>query len=180
MSGSGGTRTVRCTAAFIGGVLLAGGLAACAYEDGVGPQPTSAKRTHRPAPTIPAKDQDVLGVEARNYAELAQRLAEPPGSALLADAGPADGPGVGFSKAATVLTAGPHTVSAACVGASQAQIVLSQEGAGTEPLSLVFDCSGVQTQVVQLQRGYVSAHLTRQDPTGAWTGAVAGIKITVP
>lgn len=181
MSGPGGTQTVRCTAALLAGLLLACGLAACAYEDkGNDPQPASTGRIHRPAPTVPVKDPNVLGVEGRNYAELHQRLAKAPGSVLLADAGPADGPGVGFSKAATVLTAGPHTVSAACVGASHAQIFLSQNGGGTEPISLDLDCSGIHTQVVQLQKGYVSAQLTRGDPTGAWTGAVAGIKITVP
>ena len=96
-----------------------------------------------------------------------------------ADAGPADGPGVGFTKAATVTTAGPHTVTAACVGIPHAQIYLSQNSpAGTEHTVFEVDCSRTQSQVVQLQKGYVSAQLTRPDPTGAWTGAVAGIKVT--
>lgn len=99
---------------------------------------------------------------------------------LLADSGPADGPGVGFSKAATVLAAGPHTVTTACVGIPDAQMFLSQDTkGGTEHVVFDVDCAGAQSQVVQLNQGYVSAHLTRHDPTGAWTGAVAGIKITV-
>lgn len=41
------------------------------------------------------------------------------------------------------------------------------------------DCSETRTQVVQLQKGYVGAQLVgRRDPSRAWTGAVAGIKIT--
>jgi hypothetical protein len=98
---------------------------------------------------------------------------------VLSDAGPADGPGVGFTKAATVTAAGPHTVTAACVGIPHAQIYLSQNlPAGTEHTVFEVDCSRTQSQVVQLQKGYVSAQLIRPDPTGAWTGAVAGIKVT--
>lgn len=180
MSGSGGTKAVRCAAALIAGILLAGGLAACAYEDDSDPQPAAAVQSHRSAPSsLPAKDPGVLGVEASNYAELHKRLAKAPGSVLLADAGPADGPGVGFSKATTVMAAGPHTVTAACVGIPHAQIFLTQDGSGAQPLSLDFDCSGVLSKVVVLQKGYVGAQLIRPDPTGAWTGAVAGIKVTV-
>lgn len=178
MSGPGGTKTVHCAAALVVGSLLAVGLGACAYEDIGDPQPAAAQ-TRKPAPTMPAKDPGVLGVEARNYAELHQRLAGAPGSVLLADAGPADGPGVGFRKAATLKTAGPHTVTLTCVGGSQAQIFLSQDtGSGTEHMAFKVDCTETQTRVVQLQKGYISAQLTRSDPAGDWTGAVAGIKIT--
>jgi len=177
MSGPGETKTVRRAAALVIGTLLAGGMAACAYEDDEDPQQTAAGQSHRAAPTIPTKDPGVLGVEASNYSELHKRLANATGSVLLADAGPADGPGAGFSKAATVMTTGPFTVTATCVGTSGTQIFLSQGEA--EPVSLEVDCSGVLSKVVQLQKGYVGAQLTRQDPTGAWTGAVAGIKITV-
>jgi hypothetical protein len=161
-------------------MLLAGGVAACAYEGGGDPQPTTAQQSNRPAPSLPAQGSDVLSAEARNYAELEKRLAAAPGSLLLADAGPADGPKAGFSKTATVTTAGPHTVTAACVGTPHAQIFLSQNTkGGTEQMVFEVDCSGAQTQVVQLRKGYVSAQVIRHDPTGAWTGAVAGIKITV-
>lgn len=161
------------------GILLAGGVAACAYEGSGDAQPTAAGQSRRPAPSVPSKGPDILAAEARNYAELEKRLSGAPGSVLLADSGPADGPGVGFSKAATVMTAGPHTVTAACVGTPHAQLSLSQDTMGAEPMMFDVDCSGAQSQVVQLQKGYVSAHLTRHDPTGAWTGAVAGIRITV-
>lgn len=177
MSGLGGTKTVRRAAALIIGTLLADGMAACAYEDDRDPQPTTAVQSHRAAPTVPAKDPGVLGVEASNYSILHKRLANATGPVLLDDAGPADGPGVGFSKAATVVTTGPYTVTATCVGTPATQIFLSQDG--VEPVSLEVDCSGVLSKVVQLQKGYVGAQLTRPDPTGAWTGAVAGIKITV-
>lgn len=181
MLGPGGTTTVRCTATLIVVTLLAGGLGACAFEADGNPRPNSAEQRHRSASAVPAEDPDVPGVEARNYAELHQRLAKTAGTVLLDDSGPADGPGAGFDKVATVMTAGPHTVTAACVGIPHAQIYLAQDTkAGTGHMVFEVDCSGAQTQIVQLQKGYVSAQLTRRDPTGAWTGAVAGIKITAP
>lgn len=178
MLGSGGTRTVRCAATFIVGVLFAGGLASCAYESDGDPRPTAAGESQRPAPSVPTKEPEIRDVEAGNYGELHRRLAAARGSLILADAGPADGPGVGFSKAATVMTAGPYTVTAACIGTPSTQIFLSQGGA--EPLSLDVNCSGVLSKVVVLQKGPLGAQLTRHDPTGAWRGAVAGIKITAP
>lgn len=162
------------------GMMLAGSVAACAYGGSGDPLPTAAGQSHRPAPSVPSKGPEILSTETRNYAELERRLSAALGSVVLADAGPADGPGVGFRKAATVMTAGPHTVTAACVGARHAQISLSQETkGGTEHMVFEVDCSEARSQVVQLQKGYVSARLTRHDPTGAWTGAVAGIRITV-
>jgi hypothetical protein len=178
MSGPGEAKTVRNFAVLIVGTLLACGMAACAYEDDGDPKPAAAGQSHGAAPAVPTKDPGVLGAEASNYAELHRRLADTTGSVLLTDAGPADGPGVGFRKAAMVKTAGPYTVTATCVGTRGAQIFVSQDGA--EPVSLDVDCSGVLSKVVVLQRGYVGTQLTRHDPTGAWTGAVAGIKITAP
>ena len=181
MFGSGGTKTVRCAAALIVGVLVTGGLGACAFEADRDQQPPAAAQSQQSASAVPEEDAGVLGAEARNYAELQQRLAVAAGSVLLDDAGPADGPAAGFNKVGTVPTGGPHTVTAACVGIPHAQIYLSQDTeAGTEHVVFEVECSGAQTQIVQLQKGYVSAQVTRHDPTGAWTGAVAGIKITVP
>ena len=76
---------------------------------------------------------------------------------------------------------GPHTVTAACIGVSHAQIYLSQPvPGGTERKLVDVECTGVQTQTVQLHEGYVGAQLMHPGPNGPWTGAVAGIKITVP
>lgn len=181
MFGSGGTKTVRCASALIVGVLLTGGLGACAVVTDRERQAPAAGQSQQSAPTVPAEDPGVLGAEARNYAELHDRLAAATGSVLLDDSGPADGPAAGFNKVGTVLMDGPHTVTAACVGIPHAQIHLSQDTkAGTEHVVFEVDCSGAQTQTVQLQKGYVSAQVTRHDPTGAWTGAVAGIKVTLP
>ena len=162
------------------GVLAAAVLAGCAYEGEGDPLP-AASASVRPAAALPSKGPDLLAVEAENYAELEQRLAGAAKPVLLAVSGPADGPGVGFSKSATVTAAGPHTVTVACVGASQALVSLSQEiVGGSERTDFELDCKGTQSQVIQLKEGSVGAHLIRLHPDGgAWTGAVAGIEITV-
>jgi hypothetical protein len=181
MFGSGGTRTVHGVATLIISTLLAGSLAGCAYEDQGDPLPTTAGASARPVHTIPPKDPAVMAVEARNYAELGQRLSKVPGKVLLTDSGPADGPSIGFQKAATVKTAGPYAVTLACVGIPHAQIFLTQRiVGGVDDKNFEIDCSAIQTRAVQLQEGYVGIHLIRHDYNGAWTGAVAGIKITAP
>ena len=178
MSRPGATRRVRGLVALFG-MLSAGFLAGCAYEGEGDPLP-AASASVRPAATLPSKGPNLLAVEAENYAELDRRLAGATGLALLAVSGPADGPGVGFSKSVTVTTAGPHTVTVACVGAPRALISLAQQiVGGIKRTDLQLDCEA-QSQVVQLEEGSVGAHLVRLHPNGgAWTGAVAGLKITV-
>ena len=180
MSHFGGTPSIRVAAA-IGGTLLAGSvLAACTYEDGGDPQATAAPSV-RPARTIPAVAPDVLARQGRNTAELDRLLGGGPGTVLLTDSGPADGPSVGFQKSATVKTAGPYLVTAACVGLSGVQLHLSQPVVGgTEDHAIDVDCSASSTSVVQLREGFVGVGLTRASPTGPWTGAVAGVRITGP
>lgn len=182
MPSSGGTRSVRCARSFIVGIVVAASVAACAYEDDGAPRPTAAGNSISvpPAPTLPTQDPGILAVEKRNYTELDRRLATAPGALLLADSGPANGPGTGFTKAATVKTPGPHTVTAACIGVSHAQIYLTQPvPGGSEHKVVDVECTGVQTQTVQLHEGYVGAQLMHPGSNGAWTGAVAGIRITV-
>jgi hypothetical protein len=159
-------------------LLLASVVSACTYEGDVDARPAAAQTSSRPEPSLPTKDRELLSTERSNYAELTKRLARAPGSVLLDDSGPADGPGVGFQKTATVKTAGAHTVTASCVGTETAQIILYQEAGHGSELSLELDCSQVLSQAVKLQKGYVGAQLTRSDPSGPWTGAVAGIRIT--
>ena len=159
------------------GMLAAAVLAGCAYEGEGDPTPTEAKSSVRPAAVLPSKGADLLAVETRNYAELEQRLAGAAKPVLVAVSGPADGPGVGFSTTKSVTTAGPHTVTAACVGLPGVQIYLTNQD-GTEGTTIELDCSGTHTQVLQLHEGFVGVHLVRYSD-GAWTGGVAGIEITV-
>ncbi|MGO4856886.1 hypothetical protein AB4074_06195 [Arthrobacter sp. 2MCAF14] len=159
------------------GLLLSGGLAACTYEDVGDPVQTAAEQSSRPEPSVPTKGPEILDAERRNYAELGKRLGAAEGSVLLEDSGPADGPGVGFSKTVKVATAGRYTVTAACVGIPNAQMFITPLGS-KQLRSLDLDCSGVSSEIVELPEGYVVASLMRHDPNGPWTGAVAGVRIT--
>ncbi|MCX2747246.1 hypothetical protein OOZ51_05375 [Arthrobacter sp. MI7-26] len=110
-------------------MLLAIVLAACTYEDAGNPtQTASAEHSSHPAPAAPTKSPEILGAETRNFAELKNRLATAQGVVILDDSGPADGPGVGFSKTVKVQTAGRYTVTVACVGIPAAHVFLSAQG----------------------------------------------------
>jgi hypothetical protein len=122
----------------------------------------------------------MLAVEATNYAELEWLLGTAPGTIVFSDSGPVNGPSAGFGKTATVSTVGSYTVTSACVGVPDAQVILNQgPHAGVKPLELIVECSAASSQVVELQAGYVSANVVRSDPASVpWAGAVAGIWIT--
>lgn len=159
-------------------------LAGCAYEDNGGePQPSAEEATisSQPVRATPAQDSEVLTLEIRNYAEVERRLAEATGTVLLAGSSAANGPSVGFHEVAIIRTPGKYTVALACAGTPYAQVILSQQTVGGKrDKTFEIDCSATQMQVVQFQEGYVVARLARLDPTGPWTGAVAGIRITSP
>ncbi|RNL49180.1 hypothetical protein D7003_18945 [Arthrobacter oryzae] len=180
MSGRGGTKHVRCYAAGVLSFLIAGCLAGCAFGGaGDAPSTASTEPSGEPAPIVPTKGLEIRDIEAGNYTELEKRLAVARGLVILDDSGPVDGPEVGFRATATVSAAGAYTVTAACVGLPDAQIFVARPGSSAERLAFDLDCSGVLSQVIELQEGYVVAGVTRRDPTGPWTGAVAGVRITV-
>jgi hypothetical protein len=86
MSGHGVTGQVRGAAALVLGLLLAGGVAGCEYEDTGGPQPTAATDRISPSPaSSPTTDPATLDLEASNFAELKQRLGVALGTLLLED-----------------------------------------------------------------------------------------------
>jgi hypothetical protein len=172
MSGLGGTRRVRGVVVLIG-ILAAGVLAGCAYEDEGDPRPTAASSSVRQAAAMPTRGQDVLAMETRNRAELDQRLAGVPGSVLLEGSGPADGSGVGFTTAANGEVRWAAHRHCSMLGAPRVQFMLYQDvKGGTEHKEFVLDCSASETIVVQLQKGSLRVQLTRNDPDGAWTGAL--------
>jgi len=123
----------------------------------------------------------VLEREVKNYREVNRLLKAVPGPVLLFEEGPLDGPVRGFGTTADVPAAGEYTVTAACAGASGAKVAIGQEhpAAPFEPLELTLDCAGATTRVLELQQGYVFAHLVLPTPGDTpWTGAVGGVRVT--
>lgn len=182
MSDHGGTSWRRGAGALSAGLALAGGLGGCEYEYDDELQqsaPVAVEESIRPPAPAYTVEPAILARQGRNFAELERLLGTPTDRVLLNDSGAVGGPSSGFTKAATVKRAGSYTLAAACVGVPDAQMYLQQDSrTAAKPLEIILDCSAVFSQVVELQPGYVSVHLLRHDPTGPWTGAVAGVRIT--
>ncbi|MEE9098447.1 hypothetical protein [Pseudarthrobacter phenanthrenivorans] len=162
-------------------LVFPGGTAGCSYEYDE-PVRTPAARP-APAAESPAPPVDplVLEREVRNYRELDRLLKTVPGPVLLFEEGPLDGPVRGFGTVAEVPAAGRYTVTAACAGASDAKVAVGQEhpGAAFRPAELTLDCTAVTTLIIELDQGYVFAHLVLPTPGDTpWTGAVGGVRVT--
>ncbi|MFF1879936.1 hypothetical protein ACFVVC_00525 [Pseudarthrobacter sp. NPDC058196] len=163
-----------------------GGAAACSYDY---PDPAhtpitepDTTATARPSQSA-ARPPDPLVLErgVRNYQDLDGLLKAVPGDVLLFQEGPLDGPARGFETTEQVNAAGEYTVTAACVGAPHAKIYIRQENPKVTlwPVELTVDCPGSTSQVITLQQGYVSAHLSLPAPGATpWTGAVGGVRVT--
>jgi hypothetical protein len=168
-------------------------LAGCSYdypEPGYPPpggtdslnKPTSVPDTSAASPPVYVHPL-VLEREVKNYGELDRLLKAVPGPAILFEEGPLDGPVRGFGALEKVQAAGQYTITAACVGATGAKVSVGQEhpGAPFQPLELALDCAGTTSKVVELEQGYVFAHLVLPGPGDTpWTGAVGGVRVTGP
>lgn len=103
---------------------------------------------------------------------------------ILEDSGTVGGAVSGVNKSARVEDAGSYTVTAACVGAPEVQLVIAQDPrTGLAPDDQTFDCSAPYARVVQLQPGPVSVqvHVARANSgnsTSAGAGEVAAVRIT--
>jgi hypothetical protein len=172
-------------------LILLSGTAGCVYEY---PEPAQAPTADveplrepavEPTPVTgapkPYSDPQVLEQEAMNYARLDRVLGAIPDPVLLFEVGPLDGPLRGFGNTGKVAAAGRYTITAACVGASEAKVSVGQEhpGAPFRPVELELDCAGATSQVIALQQGYVFAHLSLPGPGDTpWTGAVGGVRVS--
>lgn len=161
-------------------VFLAVGTAGCTYEG-----PDDSVRTPSPEltvePSAPPSTPDILATGTGNYAKLKDLLGTARGPVILEDSGAMDGPARGFGRGAIVKKAGAYMVTTACVGASDARLFLTQDNpqTGFSSLELSVDCSRISSKAVELQQGYISAHLLLPSPGDTpWTGAVAGVRVT--
>lgn len=162
-------------------LVFSGGTAGCSYEYDE-PLRTPATRAwpaaEFPAPSI---DPTVFEREVKNYRELNRLLKAVPGPVLLFEEGPLDGPVRGFGTVAEVPAAGRYTVTAACAGAPGSTVAVGQEhpGAPFQPVELTLDCTAATTLIIELDQGYLFAHLVLPTPGDTpWTGAVGGVRVT--
>jgi hypothetical protein len=161
-------------------------LAGCEYADDVGLAPAASggpARSYPARPPLPARDPELLAAETRNLSELGAMLGDAPDGLLVGGSGGlGDTSGGGFSTSGTVTRTGEYKVSAACLGAPDAQLSVTQNARqGGTRLELSLDCGSVSEALVNLETGTVSASLLRYGGgvPGPGTGAVAGIRISL-
>lgn len=163
-------------------VFLAVGTAGCTYDGPDDSVPTPyAELTVEPSVPPSTRAPEVLATETSNYAILKDLLGSARGAVILEDSGAMDGPARGFGRSGLVEKAGAYTVTTACVGASDARLFLIQDNPrnGFSTLEFPVDCSRISSRAVELQQGYISAHLLLSSPGDTpWTGAVAGVRVT--
>jgi hypothetical protein len=167
MRGAALLLTVACTAA---------GLAGCEYPDDV-TEPTAAPtRASRQARSLPPPaDPGVATAEKRNLDDLGAVLGARPGGIVLGGTGGIGGSG--FRLSAEAVPKGTYTLTAACIGAPNALLTVSQDGLrGGGRAEMNLDCGATETTRVELRAGPVQVQGLRPG-TDAGAGEVAGFWI---
>ena len=163
-------------AALLLAVATAAGVAGCEYPDDVTDPTAAPTRASRPARSLPPPaDPGVTTAEQRNLGELEAVLGTRPGGIVLGGTGGIGGSGIRLSKVA--VPKGTYTLTAACIGAPNALLMVSQDGlrgGGRAEMSL--DCGAVETTRVELRAGPVQVQGFRPG-TGPGAGEVAGFWI---
>lgn len=184
MSAIGGMHRARRTAVLLAAVAV--GLSGCEYADDVGaPWAASSapSRSHPARAPLPTRDPEVVAAETRNLLELGTVLHGSPEDFLFGGSGGiGDTPSGGLSASGPIRKAGQYKVTAACVGAPDAHLSVTQgaRGGGTL-LERSIECGILAEALVDLEPGTVSARLIRYGDgvPGPGTGAVAGVRISL-
>jgi len=186
MSAAGGTHRARRAARLLAAaVLAAAGLTGCEYADDVGALPAASSapsRSHPARGPLPTRDPEVVAAESRNLLELGTVFEGSPEDFLVSGSGGiGDTPSQGFATSGPVIQPGQYKVTAACVGAPDAHLSVTQGAReGGTLLERSIDCGSLAEALVDLVPGTVSAHLFRYGGgvPGPGTGAVAGIRVS--
>lgn len=185
MIATGGMHRTGRTAALLAVAAVAAGLAGCQYADDVGTAPEASSapaRSHPARVPLPTRDPAVVAAENRNLRELGTVFDGMTEDFLFGGSGGiGDTPSGGLATSGPVGTAGQYKVTAACVGAPDAHLSVTQGArGGGSLLELGIDCGVLTEALVDLEPGTVSAHLIRygDGPPGPGTGAVAGIRVS--
>ncbi len=175
----GGGRHGRRTAApLIVLALAAAALAGCEVADDVGLPASDSSPSARPSaarPPLPAEDPQLAARQARNQAEVARILGDPPGPVPMGGAG-----GIGrsgFRASLTVPGKGSYAVTAACAGTPSALLAISQNGGRNGGhLELSVECGRLVEGTVDLESGSVTVQIF-SNTTDPGLGAAAGFRI---
>ncbi|CAN7514036.1 hypothetical protein [Arthrobacter sp. LjRoot14] len=180
-------RAPRRAVLLVAGALAAAGLAGCEYANDVGPEPS--RPTGRPATTVAAPPVPFGSMDPALEAELERNMAAV--ELLLADvpvgAGGAagaisghTGTGGGLTFNGVLTGAGVYTVTAVCVGAVTAQLVVTSRGSAGTTHRIDVPCGEPVSEQVELNTGPVTAHIVSPDEDRVRTAAVGAIRILDP
>ncbi len=184
MSATGGMHRPVRAALLLAVAAAAAGLTGCEVADDVGLSPSAAGPSARSYPArapLPTRDPELAAAEARHLVELEAVLGSPEGL-LFGGSGGIGGTGSsGLGTSGIITRAGQYKVTAACVGAPDAHLSVTQGARqGGTLLERNFDCGEVTEALIDLVPGTASAHLIRYGSgvPGPGTGAVAGVRIS--
>lgn len=154
-------RPVRSAAATATAVLLIAGLSGCSYS----PQ----------SETTPA----ALNGASSTVADLQQVMGLKPAGTVLDGSGGLAGPPSAFAVGYNALDSGDYSVTAACIGAPQALLTVSQQGSSSSSkVSVSFSCGSPHTEQMHFVVGPVSAQVALPTGTVGSSDARAEIRIT--
>ncbi|MDV8147148.1 hypothetical protein [Arthrobacter sp. B10-11] len=170
-------------AAFLAAALLAAGVAGCEYANDVGPDPSRPSGTGTPAAADPfplaSVDPEFEAELQRNMAAVELILADVPAGAGGASGGISGhgAAGGGLTYNGVLTNAGTYTVTAACTGAVEAQLVVTSRGVAGSSEAIDVPCGEPVRRQLQLGTGPVTAYLVSPDESRVHKAAVGAVRI---
>jgi hypothetical protein len=149
----------------------AAGLSGCEYADDVSTAAPAASSRPAPPPPPPV-NPGLAGAETRNLGELKAVLGARPDGLVLGGTGGIGGSG--FRHSAAAVPKGTYTLTAACIGAPNAYLTVTQDGLrGGGSAEMNLDCGAAARTRVDLGAGPVQVQGFRYSTDPA-AGEVAG------
>ena len=166
--------------------LLGTALAGCEYQDESTPaaRVTPSAAGTMPAPWPPTKPVEVTALENGNRAKLEEVLGVPAPDTYLDATEPISGRMHSFVTRASLPAAGTYVITTACIGTTNARLVINQYQPGSpgEPVNFseAFACAEPSSRALDLRAGGVTVDVINLSPDGStWgTGAFANVRIT--
>jgi hypothetical protein len=169
------------------GALVAAGLAGCEYANDVGPEPSLPTARPGPAtaaPPLPVASMDpgLKAEQDRNMAAVELLLADvPSGAGGVAGAiSGHSGAGGGLTFTGVLTEAGAYTVTAVCVGAAEAQLVVTSRGSTGTTHRIDVPCGEPVSEQVELNTGPVTAYIVSADEDRVHKAAMGAVRLLDP
>ncbi|KQR65561.1 hypothetical protein ASF98_10690 [Arthrobacter sp. Leaf337] len=182
-----GTLARRRAALLAAAALIAVAVAGCEYADDVGPN--QSRPTGRPATTVAGRPVPLASMDPaleaeleRNMAAVELKLADLPAGASggAGSIGGHSSAGGGLTFSVVLTQAGTYTLTAICVGADKAKLMVTSRGAVSSSQGNDVLCGTLVKWRVELGTGPVTVHLVSPDEAGLHKAAVGVVRIFDP